>query len=142
MKGLIEPFVPQPPALPAEPPKILIIDDSQDMRELLSLHLRNAGYGVVAAEDAIAAGHCISEAVPGLIICDFKMPFMDGVDFIAALRADATIPDIPVIFITAREHSAELTGKTFGFPVLTKPLVADDLLAVVAEQLRRYASAP
>ena len=137
MKGLIEPFV--PPPRPAEPPKILIIDDSQDMRELLSLHLRNAGYRIVMAEDAVTAGHVVAESVPDLIICDFKMPFMDGVDFIAALRADATIPDIPVIFITTRDHAAELAGKTFGFPLLTKPLVADDLLATVAGQLRRYA---
>ena len=137
MKGLIEPL-PPPPAHPSGPPNVLIIDDSKDTRELLSLHLRNAGYNVVVAEDAVAAGHRVADAMPDLIICDFKMPFMDGVDFIAALRGDATIPDIPVIFITAREHSAELTGKTFGFPVLTKPLVADDLLATVAEQLRRY----
>ena len=141
MKGLIEPFVPHPAARPSGQPKIMIIDDSRDTRELLSLHLRNAGYHVVAAEDAVVAGHRVSEGMPDLIICDFKMPFMDGVDFIAALRADATIPDIPVIFITAREHGAELTGKTFGFPVLTKPFVADDLLAAVAEQLRRYAVA-
>ena len=138
MKGLIEPFV--PPARPSsEPPKILIIDDSQDMRELLALHLRNAGYRVVMAEDAVAAGHCIADAVPDLIICDFEMPFMSGIDFIAALRADATIPDIPIVFITTREHASELAGKTFGFPLLTKPLVADDLLATVADELRRYA---
>jgi len=66
---------------------------------------------------------------------------MSGVDFIAALRADATIPDIPVLFMTSRENSPDLTGKTFGFPLLTKPLVADDLLATVAEELRRYAAA-
>jgi CheY-like chemotaxis protein len=140
MKGLIEPFVPV--RRPAEPPKILIIDDSKDSRELLSLHLRNAGYRVAIAEDAVAAGHHITESLPDLIICDFKMPYMSGVDFIAALRADATIPDIPVVFISSREHSAELTGKTFGFPLLTKPLVADDLLVAVAEQLRRYAAVP
>lgn len=138
MKGLIEPFAPQPRPS-TEPPKILIIDDSKDTRELLALHLRNSGYRVETAEDAVAAGHCVAESVPALIICDFKMPFMDGIDFIAALRADATIPDMPVVFITAREHAAELSGKTFGFPLLTKPFVADDLLATVADALRRYA---
>ena len=138
MKGLIEPFV--PPTRPSnEPPKILIVDDSTDMRELLALHLRNAGYRVVMAEDAVVAGHRVAEAVPDLIICDFNMPFMSGVDFVAALRADATIPDIPIVFITSRDYAGQLSGKTFGFPLLTKPLVADDLLATVADQLRRYA---
>ena len=138
MKGLIAPHV-MPPRVP-EPPKVLIIDDSNDARELLSVHLRNAGYRVVLAEDAVAAGHRVAESLPDLIICDFKMPFMSGVEFISALRADATIRDIPVVFMTTREHAAELTGKTFGFPLLTKPLLADDLLATVAEQLRRYAA--
>jgi two-component system, OmpR family, phosphate regulon response regulator PhoB len=140
MKGLITPFVPRPSAR-SGPPMILIIDDSRDTRELLSLHMRNAGYRVTVAEDAVAAGHRVAEAAPDLIICDCKMPFMDGVDFIAALRGDATIPDIPVVFIASREHKTELAGRTFGFPLLSKPLVADDLLATVAGQLRRYAAA-
>ena len=140
MKGLTARYVP-PPRMASEPPRILIIDDSSDTRELLSLHLRNAGYRVTIAEDAVAAGHRVAESLPDLIICDFEMPFMSGVEFISALRADATIRDIPVVFITTREHTAELTGKTFGFPLLTKPLVADDLLATVADELRRYAAA-
>ena len=141
MKGLVAPLVAASPVPAAEPPQILVVDDQTDMRELLALHLRNAGYRVVAAEDAVAAGHRVAEALPDLIICDFKMPYMDGVEFISALRADATIRDIPVVFITGREHGAEVSGKTFGFPLLVKPLLADDLLATVAEQLRRYALA-
>ena len=117
------------------PALILVVDDEAIMRELLNLHLTGAGYRVVAAEDAIAAGHRVMQQVPDLIVCDFKMPYMNGNDFVGALRADATIPHVPVIFITREEHSAELSGRTFGFPLLTKPLVADDLLAVVANQL-------
>jgi len=139
VKGLTAPHVP-PPAAPRRP-QILIIDDSADTRELLALHLRNAGYSVTLAEDAVAAGHRVTESPPDLIICDFEMPFMSGVEFIAALRADATIRDLPVVFITTRDHTAELSGKTFGFPLLTKPLLADDLLVTVAEALRRYAVA-
>ena len=120
---------------PARPPLVLVVDDSADIRELLRLHLSDAGYRVVTAEDAVAAGHCVTRELPGLIIADFKMPYMNGVDFIAALRADATIPDIPVIFITDTDATPELTGKTFGFPLLTKPVLADKLLATVAAQL-------
>jgi CheY-like chemotaxis protein len=130
----------QPPARKASAPAaraalVLVVDDEAIMRELLGLHLAGAGYRVAVAEDAIAAGHRVMEQVPDLIISDFKMPYMNGNEFISALRADATIPHIPVIFITSEEHSTELSGRTFGFPLLTKPLVVDEVLAVVASQL-------
>jgi CheY-like chemotaxis protein len=53
-----------------------------------------------AAEDAVTAEHCVVEHVPDLIIADYKMPYMNGVDFVGALRADPTLPDIPVVFLT------------------------------------------
>jgi CheY-like chemotaxis protein len=114
---------------------ILVVDDDEDMRELLRLHLEGAGYRVIAAEDAVAAGHRVVDSPPDLIIADYRMPYMNGVDFIGALRADSTIPDIPVIFLTAMEDAPELVGKTYGFPLLTKPLLADELLSTVAAQL-------
>jgi CheY-like chemotaxis protein len=135
IKGLTAPEQAPRAAEPARPPLVLVVDDSADIRELLRLHLGDAGYRVVTAEDAVAAGHCVARELPNLIIADFKMPYMNGVEFIAALRADATIPDIPVIFITDTDASAELTGRTFGFPLLTKPVLADKLLATVATQL-------
>ena len=136
MKGLMTPRkAPQDVAPPGQG-YILVVDDDEDMRELLRLHLQNAGYRVVSAEDAVVACHHVMERTPDLIITDYKMPYMDGLEFIGALRADVTIPDIPVIFLTAMEHTAELTGKTFGFRLLTKPLLASDLLSAVAGVLR------
>lgn len=121
-------------------PHILVVDDDPSMRELLALHLTGAGYSVAAAEDAVDAGQCMRERLPDLIIADYKMPYMSGQDFISAVRADAAIPDLPVIFMTAVENRAELSGKTFGFPLLTKPLYADELLALVASELRAFAA--
>lgn len=123
----------------ARPPLVLVVDDADDIRQLLRLHLSAAGYRVETAEDAVAAGHCVAREVPSLIIADYKMPYMNGIDFIAALRADATIPDLPVIFITDTEASPEVAGRTFGFPLLTKPILADELVATVASQLRARA---
>ncbi|HUK04762.1 MAG TPA: response regulator [Burkholderiales bacterium] len=115
---------------------ILVVDDDPMARKLLGMNLRDAGYSVTCTEDAIAAGHSVVERLPDLVIADFKMPYMDGVDFVAALRADASIPDLPVIFITSVENRPQIAGRTFGFPLLTKPLQAEELLAVVAAQLR------
>jgi DNA-binding response OmpR family regulator len=115
---------------------ILVVDDDPMSRKLLGMNLRDAGYSVTTAEDAVAAGHAVLEQLPDLVIADFKMPYMSGVDFVAALRADSSIPDLPVIFITSVENRPQIAGKTFGFPLLTKPLQADELLATVAAQLR------
>jgi CheY-like chemotaxis protein len=134
VKGLIGPRD-LPQRSHGSAPLILVVDDDEDMRELLRLHLEGAGYRVIAAEDAVAAGHRVVDSPPDLIIADYRMPYMDGVDFVGALRADSTIPDIPVIFLTAMENAPELVGKTYGFPLLTKPLLADELLAAVAAQL-------
>jgi len=115
---------------------ILVVDDDPMSRKLLGMNLRDAGYSVTCAEDAVAAGHCVVERLPDLVIADFKMPYMNGDEFIAALRADSSIPDLPVIFITGEENRSQIAGRTFGFPLLTKPLQAEELLAIVAAQLR------
>ncbi len=119
------------------PPTILVIDDDADMRELVRMHLRDAGYDVVVAEDAVEAGHRLAERLPDLIVADFKMPYMSGVEFVRAVRADETIPDLPVIFITAIENVPEAAGRTFGFPLLAKPFRADELVHAVAASLKR-----
>lgn len=118
-------------------PSILVIDDDSDMRELVRMHLRDAGYDVVVAEDAVEAGHRLAERLPDLIVADFKMPYMSGVDFVRAVRADETIPDLPVIFITAIENVPDAAGRTFGFPLLAKPFRADELVHAVATALKR-----
>jgi CheY-like chemotaxis protein len=137
MKGLAMQQHTAPPSGAKRAPCILVVDDDADMRELLRLHLKDAGYEIVAAEDAVEAAHRIVEHQPDLIIADYKMPYMDGQEFVRNIRSDATIPDLPVIFITAMENVAELAGKTFGFPLLSKPLRADELLEAVRSALRR-----
>jgi DNA-binding response OmpR family regulator len=114
---------------------ILVVDDDPAERELLGKYLRDAGYSVTCAEDAVAAGHCMVVRLPDLVVADFKMPYMDGVEFVAALRADATIPNLPVVFVTRSENRPQIAGRTFGFPLLIKPLAAGELLSTVAAQL-------
>jgi two-component system, chemotaxis family, chemotaxis protein CheY len=114
---------------------ILVVDDDENLRQLLKLHLSVAGYDVVLAEDAIAAGYLVLRSAPDLIICDVNMPHMDGFEFVAALKADTSLPDIPVIFLTSAEEG-EQRGRSLGaVGYVTKPVRADRLLAIVAQHV-------
>ena len=114
---------------------ILVVDDDESIRELLRLHLASAGYEVQVAEDAIAAGYMVLRSPPDLIISDVNMPHMDGFEFIAALKADKSIPSIPVIFLTSLEEG-DYRGKALGaVGYVTKPVRADHLLALVAKHV-------
>ena len=114
---------------------ILIVDDDESIRELLRLHLSEAGYEVNVAPDGIAAGYMVLRSPPDLILCDVSMPHMDGFEFIAALKADKSLPAIPVIFLTSVEEG-DYRGKSLGaVGYITKPVRADKLLATVAEHL-------
>ncbi|OGA10975.1 MAG: hypothetical protein A3D95_11695 [Betaproteobacteria bacterium RIFCSPHIGHO2_12_FULL_69_13] len=111
------------------------MDDDEGIRELLRLHLSAAGYEVRVAEDAIVAGYLVLKSPPDLIITDVSMPHMDGFEFIAALKADKTLPYIPVIFLTSVEEG-DHRGKELGaVGYLTKPVRADHLLALVAQHV-------
>src|SRR5437870_3155410 len=74
------------------PATILVVDDDQTIRELLQLHLRNAGYAVHVAEDAVEAGHLVLRSPPDLIISDVNMPHMDVRDDEVGRRAQDQVP--------------------------------------------------
>jgi len=114
---------------------ILVVDDDVNLRDLLRLHLSDAGYDVQVAEDAIAGGYLVLRSPPDLIICDVNMPHLDGFDFVAALKSDKSVPDIPVIFLTSMEEG-DHRGRSLGaVGYVTKPVRADRLLAIVAQHV-------
>jgi len=114
---------------------ILVVEDDESIRDLLRLHLAAAGYEVHVAEDAITAGYMVLRSPPDLIITDINMPHMDGFEFIAALKADHSLPKIPVIFLTSMEDG-DLRGKELGaVGYITKPVRADRLLSLVAQHV-------
>lgn len=111
---------------------ILVVDDDQNMRELLRIHLVNAGYEVSVAEDGLKAGYDILRRRPDLIISDVNMPHLDGFEFIAAVRQEVQYRGIPVIFLTTAAEG-EPRGRDLGaVGYVAKPVRADALLALVA----------
>jgi CheY-like chemotaxis protein len=112
--------------------KIAVIDDDRFIRYLLDLHLRKAGYEVFPAEDAVAGGRVVVERQPDVIVCDVDMPYMDGYEFVSALRADPATRHIPVIFLTVHT-SVDEHAKRLGAAHLVKPVMVDELLQMVAQ---------
>ena len=112
--------------------KVLVVEDEESMRELLRLHLGNNGYQVTVAEDAMVAGHLVLRDRPDLMIVDVEMPYMTGYEFVAAIKADPSTRDIPVVFLTTDANVAEQAIKLRADAYLNKPVMANRLLEVVA----------
>jgi DNA-binding response OmpR family regulator len=112
--------------------KILVIDDDTEMLRFLKLHLENAGYIVLLAEDGIVGGHLIMNHSPNLILVDANMPYLSGYELVEALKADPATRHIPVIFLTADKHVEERTRKLGADAYLKKPANVNRMLEVVA----------
>lgn len=108
-----------------------MIDDDRLIRYLLELHLGKAGYDVFCAEDAVAGGHMVLERAPDLILCDVEMPYMDGYEFVSALRADPATSAIPVVFLTVKKD-VEDRARPLAAGFLVKPITVGELLGTVA----------
>ena len=121
------------------PPRILVIDDSQTIREVLIIHLSRAGLEVHAVEDAVIGCQVLLNDPPDLVLCDILMPYLDGFELLKAVRADAPTRDLPVVFLTSLDdpesfHRARALGVS-GY--LVKPVNRDELVGEVSRCLER-----
>jgi two-component system, chemotaxis family, chemotaxis protein CheY len=114
------------------PPRVLVVDDDACLRELLKLHLSNAGYDVVVAEDAVEAGKALLRKRPSLMLVDVDLPYMNGLDLVAAVKGDPEFCRIPVLFLTGRDDMEERAAKVGAAGCLRKPLFARELIGSVA----------
>jgi two-component system phosphate regulon response regulator PhoB len=119
---------------------VLVADDDEAIRALLQLHLVHAGYDVLLAEDAVAAGRMLYSSPPDLLIIEVILPYLSGLEFVATMMTDATAPQVPVILISGHERFVE-QAKILGVDCLVKPFFADQLLESVARTLERTSAA-
>ena len=94
-------------------------------------HLKNAGYEVLEAEDAVDGGRPLLRQPPALVVCDADMPYVNGYDFVAALKADQQTCRIAVVLLTVREDVADYAKKLGPEAYLRKPVRADQLRETV-----------
>jgi len=114
---------------------VLVIDGDACTRELLRLHLSNAGHKVLLAEDAVVGVRMVLRHTPDLILSDASVPYLDSLELLTALRADRRAKEIPLVFLGTSETAVDRAMSLGAQGYLTKPVRADRLLAVVAEQL-------
>jgi CheY-like chemotaxis protein len=112
--------------------RVIVIDDDPNIRELLTIHLNNSGYQVLAAEDAVVGGRMIMQARPDLIICDVNMPYLDGFEFVEAMKGDPATRDIPVVMLSSEDDPTGRASRLGVAAYLKKPVQAGRLLEVVA----------
>jgi DNA-binding response OmpR family regulator len=121
------------------PSKLLVAEDQADIRELLVMNLRSAGYEVTAVADGLAALASQNEQASDLLILDLMMPGLDGLEVCKALRARGH--GTPILMLTAKSTELDrVLGLELGADdYLTKPFSLAELLARVKALLRRAA---
>lgn len=121
--------------------KILIADDSANIREVLQMHLETLGFGVVLADDGDRALAKIYQEEPDLVILDVMMPKQNGFQVCRKVKADPRFGRIPVILLTAKcEREDIYWGKDCGADeYLTKPFRTTELESHVKKLLTRSA---
>jgi len=119
--------------------RILIIEDEQPIREMICFALENVGFEIQEAADARQAQVMIAEALPDLILLDWMLPGVSGIDYARRLKKEDLTREIPIIMLTARtQEEDKVQGLESGADdYVTKPFSPRELAARIKAVLRR-----
>ncbi len=119
--------------------RILIVDDEPHIRHVLALKLEKAGMDVILATDGEEALDLCRSEKPDLVITDFQMPYLSGVELCQQLRREPATQDIPAIMLTARGFDLDEseTAQSIIVAVMSKPFSPAEVLAKANELLNR-----
>lgn len=123
-------------------PTILVIEDESLLRAEVAEWLKFEGYTAITAEDGAAGVEKALQYLPDLIVCDIKMPRLDGYDVLLEIRSNIKTADVPFIFLTARAaHEDIRAGMNLGADdYLTKPFTRVDMLQAIKSRLETTAA--
>jgi DNA-binding response OmpR family regulator len=118
---------------------IAVVDDEPDIRELVALHLKKAGFSIRTFPDAGQFQKSLAGTTPDLVVLDLMLPDADGIDVCKDLKRDARTSRVPVVMLTARgEEFDRVLGLEIGADdYITKPFSPKELVARVKAVLRR-----
>ena len=110
--------------------RILIVEDDDDVRALIAHKLRRAGHEVSEAGDGLEGLEVARASVPDLVVLDWMMPKLTGVEVCAQIRADTTLTQPRILLLTAKSQDSDiaLAMATGADAYLIKPFRANDLL--------------
>lgn len=118
---------------------VLIVDDERDILDLIAFNLRQDGFSVLTADNGLTAMDIMAKEHPDLVILDWMMPSMDGLEVCRRLRKNPETSRLPVIMLTAKSDTMDkVVGLEIGADdYLTKPFHIRELLARIHSLLRR-----
>ncbi|MDR3409795.1 MAG: phosphate regulon transcriptional regulator PhoB [Formivibrio sp.] len=118
---------------------ILLVEDEPAIQELIAFNLTQAGHHVMRADSVESAQNMVRSALPDLILLDWMLPGISGIDYARKLRADDRTKQIPLIMLTARsDESDKIVGLDTGADdYITKPFSPRELQARIKAVLRR-----
>jgi DNA-binding response OmpR family regulator len=117
---------------------ILVVEDDKSIREMLSLFLSQEGFHCVVAQDGLLGVQIAKEILPDLIICDVRMPNLDGYEVLEEIRADAALSHIPFVFLSGKSEARSIRqGMNLGADdYLVKPIDRRELIEAVHARLK------
>ena len=121
--------------------RILIVEDEAAIRQMVCMALSQENYECLEAADTVQAQARIVESTPDLLLLDWMLPGLSGVEYARRLRAEKLTRDIPIIMLTARtEEEDKVRGLQSGVDdYITKPFSMRELMARIKALLRRTA---
>ncbi|MEP6882654.1 MAG: phosphate regulon transcriptional regulator PhoB [Dokdonella sp.] len=119
--------------------RVLIVEDEPSIRDMVAFALRKAGMEAIHAADARSAQTAVGDQIPDLILLDWMLPGMSGIDLARRFRRDDLTRDIPIIMLTARgEETDRVNGLDAGVDdYVVKPFSARELIARIRAVMRR-----
>lgn len=121
------------------PANILLVEDEPAIQELIAANLTRSGHHVVRSSDAETAQRLLRDALPDLVLLDWMLPGMSGIELARRLRSEERTRTIPIIMLTARgEEQDKVLGLEIGADdYITKPFSPRELVARIKAVLRR-----
>ncbi len=121
--------------------KVLVVDDEIHIVHVVTIKLRNNGYDVISASDGAEAYELACSEKPDIVVTDYQMPVMSGLELVDKLRQTQQTADVPVIMLTARSFSVEEQQKQQLkiSKCLSKPFSPKELLRDIEDVLYQQA---
>ena len=121
-----------------KPLKVLVVDDEIHIVQVVAIKLRNNGYEVITCENGAQAFQLASNEKPNVIVTDFQMPVMTGLELVENLRSNPDTADIPAILLTARGFAIQERQKEDLkiSACVSKPFSPRELLQSIEEVLK------